>query len=60
MLAEKSANNNDQGSVDLIWINGANFATMSDNTLLLKDWANNLPNFALTDPENNPAVTLRQ
>lgn len=57
VLAEKSANNN-EGSVDLIWINGANFATMSDNALLLKDWANNLPNFALTDPENNPAVTL--
>ena len=58
VLAEKSANNNQQGSVDLIWINGANFATMSENSLLLKDWANNLPNFTLTDPENNPAVTL--
>ncbi|WP_367110156.1 ABC transporter substrate-binding protein [uncultured Psychrobacter sp.] len=58
VLAEKSANNNNQGSVDLIWINGANFATMSENSLLLKDWASNLPNFALTDPENNPAVTL--
>lgn len=58
VLAEKSANNNTQGSVDLIWINGANFATMSENSLLLKNWANELPNFALTDPENNPAVTL--
>ena len=58
VLAEKSANNDKQGSVDLIWINGANFATMSVNSLLLKDWANHLPNFALTDPENNPAVTL--
>ncbi|MES1964797.1 ABC transporter substrate-binding protein [Psychrobacter sp. AH5] len=58
VLAEKSANNNQQGSVDLIWINGANFATMSDNDLLLKDWASNLPNFKLTDPKNNPAVTL--
>ncbi len=58
VLAEKSANNNDQGSVDLVWINGANFATMSENSLLLKDWANNLPNFALTDPENNPTVNF--
>ncbi|PYE39859.1 ABC transporter substrate-binding protein [Psychrobacter fozii] len=58
VLAEKSANNNDQGSVDLIWINGANFATMSENSLLLKQWANKLPNFALTDPDNNPAVTF--
>ncbi|WP_201502173.1 ABC transporter substrate-binding protein [Psychrobacter cibarius] len=58
VLAEKSANNNDKGSVDLIWINGANFATMSENSLLLKQWANKLPNFALTDPENNPAVNF--
>lgn len=58
VLAEKSANNNDRGSVDLIWINGANFATMSENSLLLKSWANQLPSFKLTDPKNNPAVTL--
>ncbi len=36
VLAEKSANNNNQGSVDLMWINGANFATMSEHSLLLK------------------------
>ena len=58
VLAEKSANNNDKGSVDLIWINGANFATMSENSLLLKQWANKLPNFALTDPKNNPTVNF--
>ncbi|WP_010200925.1 ABC transporter substrate-binding protein [Psychrobacter sp. PAMC 21119] len=58
VLAEKSANNNDEGSVDLIWINGANFATMSENSLLLKQWANKLPNFALTDPDNNPTVNF--
>lgn len=56
VLAEKAANNNDQGSVDLVWINGANFATMSENSLLLKQWANKLPNFSLTDPDNNPTV----
>ena len=58
VLAEKSAHNDDQGSVDLIWINGANFATMSENSLLLKQWANKLPNFALTDPKNNPTVNF--
>ena len=58
VLAEKSAHNDDQGSVDLIWINGANFATMSKNSLLLKQWANKLPNFALTDPDNNPTVNF--
>ncbi|QOD11866.1 ABC transporter substrate-binding protein [Psychrobacter sp. 28M-43] len=58
VLAEKSAHNDDQGSVDLVWINGANFATMSENSLLLKQWANKLPNFALTDPDNNPIVNF--
>ncbi|CCK76580.1 ABC-type transport system, periplasmic component precursor [Oleispira antarctica RB-8] len=58
VLAEKSAHNHTQGSIDLIWINGANFATMSEHSLLLKDWANTLPNFQLTDPANNPAVTF--
>lgn len=58
VLAEKSANNNDKGSVDLIWINGANFATMSEHSLLLKQWANKLPNFSYTDPSNNPAVNF--
>ncbi|MGB5856017.1 MAG: ABC transporter substrate-binding protein [Oceanisphaera sp.] len=58
VLAEKSARNNSQGSVDLIWINGANFATMSEHSLLLTAWANKLPYFALTDPENNPAVNF--
>jgi putative thiamine transport system substrate-binding protein len=56
VLAEKSANNHQEGSIDLIWINGANFATMSEHGLLRKQWANKLPNFAFTDPNNNPAV----
>lgn len=58
VLAEKSAGNNSQGSVDLVWINGANFATMNEHSLLLKQWSNKLPNFPLTDPNNNPAVTF--
>lgn len=58
VLAEKSAGNHSQGHIDLLWINGANFATMSEHSLLLKDWANALPNFQLTDPANNPAVTF--
>ncbi|MBU2883201.1 ABC transporter substrate-binding protein [Psychrosphaera sp. B3R10] len=58
VLAEKSANNDTHGSVDLVWINGANFATMSEHSLLLKQWANYLPNFKYTDPTNNPAVNF--
>ena len=56
VLAEKSANNNDNGQVDLVWINGANFASMAKNQLLAPHWAETLPNFLLTNPKNNPAM----
>lgn len=56
VLAEKSANNNHNGQVDLVWINGANFASMAKHQLLAPNWANQLPNFRLTNPSNNPAM----
>lgn len=56
VLAEKAAGNHNQGSVNLIWINGENFAAMKHHNLLLKDWANSIPNFALTNPARNPAM----
>ena len=56
VLAEKQAGNDDQGSVDMIWINGENFAAMKANELLFGPWADSLPNYALTDPDNTPAV----
>ena len=34
VLAEKAAGNDEQGAVDLIWLNGENFAAMKDNDLL--------------------------
>ena len=58
VLAEKSAGNHDEGKVDLIWINGANFAAMAKHGLLAPHWAQSLPNFGLTNPDKNPAVTL--
>ncbi|MGQ7245897.1 ABC transporter substrate-binding protein [Halomonas sp. V046] len=57
VLAEKSAGNTDQGAIDLIWINGENFAAMKDNGLLYGPFAPRLPNFALTSPETNPEMT---
>ena len=57
VLAEKSANNHNNGQVDLVWINGANFASMAKNGLLAPNWAEQLPNFVLTNPTNNPAMT---
>ena len=56
VLAEKAAGNDDNGSVDLIWINGENFAAMSKHDLLLKDWVSSLPHFALTNPSQHPAM----
>ena len=56
VLAEKAAGNHSQGSVNLIWINGENFAAMKRHDLLLKNWVTNLPNFALTNPSRNPAM----
>lgn len=57
VLAEKSADNHRNGQVDLVWINGANFASMAKHKLLSADWAGQLPNFQLTNPSNNPAMT---
>jgi len=56
VLAEKSAGNLDDGSIDLIWINGENFAAMQEANLLYGPFAERLPNFALTHPEHNPEV----
>jgi len=40
----------DNGAVDLIWINGENFALGKGAGLWLQDWATTLPNAALVDP----------
>ena len=40
VLAEKAAGNNTNGSVDLIWINGENFAAMKKHGLLVQNWVN--------------------
>ena len=56
VLAERQAGNDDDGSVDLVWINGENFAAMRDSDLLFGPFAEQLPHFALTHPEHNPEV----
>lgn len=57
VLAEKSANNHHDGKVDLVWINGENFASMAQHQLLAAGWVDQLPNFNLTNPTKNPAMT---
>ncbi len=56
VLAEKTAGQDQGGAVDLIWINGANFAAMKENDLLFGPWAEDLPNWKYVDVEGKPAV----
>jgi putative thiamine transport system substrate-binding protein len=58
VLAEKSAGRNEGGAIDLIWINGENFAAMKRNGLLHGPWIEALPNHNLTDPANSPDLAL--
>ena len=58
VLAEKSAGRDDDGTVDLIWINGENFAAMKRNGLLFGPFTQALPNFALVDFENKPTTLV--
>jgi putative thiamine transport system substrate-binding protein len=57
VIAEKAAGRDEGGAVDLIWINGPNFAAMKEQGLLFGPWAEALPNWALVDPEANAALT---
>lgn len=53
--AEKAAGRSD-GTVDLVWINGENFAAMKREGLLFGPWAEQLPHFALVDVAGKPTV----
>ena len=56
VIAEKAAGRDSGGSVDLIWINGPNFASMKDKKLLFGPWAEQLPNYRFVNT-GNPAAT---
>lgn len=56
VLAEKTAGRNTGGSVDLVWINGENFAAMKNNDLLFGPFTQALPNYSLVDTENKPTT----
>ncbi len=57
VIAERSAGRDSGGAVDLIWINGENFAAMKEQALLFGPWAETLPNWRHVDPAENAAVT---
>ena len=55
---EKAAGKLQGGSVDLIWINGENFATMKREKLLFGPFAETLPSFAYVDVQGKPTTRL--
>ena len=56
VLAEKQAGRTTGGAVDLIWINGENFAAMKAQGVLSAPFAESLPNWRLVDVVGKPAV----
>ncbi|MBE0555365.1 MAG: ABC transporter substrate-binding protein, partial [Rhodobacteraceae bacterium] len=56
VLAERDAGQTTGGAVDLIWINGENFAAMKEKGLLFGPFAERLPNWPLVDVAGKPAV----
>jgi putative thiamine transport system substrate-binding protein len=58
VLSEKTAGRDDGGSIDLIWINGENFAKMKENDLLYGPFADKLPNWDLVDFDDKPTTKI--
>ncbi len=58
VLAEKTAGRDQGGSVDLIWINGENFASMKREDLLFGPFVEDLPNFSHVDVQGKPTTIL--
>ncbi|MGC6440055.1 MAG: ABC transporter substrate-binding protein [Candidatus Puniceispirillaceae bacterium] len=57
ILAEKTAGRTSDGSVDLLWVNGENFAAMKRADLLQADsWVFDLPSWQFTDTTELPGL----
>lgn len=56
VIAEKTAGKDSGGAVDLIWINGENFAAMKRQDLLFGPWVEQTPSWAHVDVAGKPAV----
>ena len=58
IIAEKAAGKETGGAVDLVWINGENFAALKRQGLLLPmSWAPDLPNYRFADIKGKPTLT---
>ncbi|MDJ0944635.1 MAG: ABC transporter substrate-binding protein [Kiloniellales bacterium] len=58
VLAEKTAGRAEGGTIDLIWINGENFAAMKAQGLLHGPFVEDLPNHALVDFVGKPTTLV--
>lgn len=54
--AEKQAGKENDGSVDLLWVNGENFHHLKQEGLLYGPWVEHLPHWALVD-KRHPVTT---
>jgi len=57
VLSERQAGEDDDGAIDMIWINGANFAAMKEADLLFGPYAEQLPNWAIVDTDGKTVQT---
>ncbi len=58
VVAEKASGRSTDGSVDLIWINGENFAALKRQDLLFGPFAADLPNFRHVDTVGKPTTLV--
>ncbi len=58
VLAEREAGRDAGGSVDLVWINGENFAAMKQQDLLFGPFVDLLPNAAAVDVAGKPTTLV--
>ena len=58
VVAEKAAGRTEGGSVDLIWLNGENFAAMKSQNLLYGPFVDRLPNFRYVDTVGKPTTLV--
>ena len=56
VLSEETAGRDTDGAVDLVWINGENFAAMKNNDLLYGPFTQWLPNYQWVDTEDKPTT----
>ena len=57
VVSERRAGKKSGGGVDLIWINGENFATGKQSGLWLQDWSTGLPNAERFVDFDDPAIS---